>query len=183
MSEISADSFYDSVAYVPQEIVLSNRPILDNIRFGVPDAEVDTLTDAARRAQIHDDIAAMPLGYHTQVREMGGSLSGGQRQRLAIARALARRPRVLVLDEATSSLDGITESLITKALYEFECTQVIIAHRLSTTMNADLIVVLQEGRVVQTGTHAELTAVPGPYQGLVAAQLAPNSVVLGIEKS
>jgi ABC-type bacteriocin/lantibiotic exporter with double-glycine peptidase domain len=172
MSEISVDSFYGAVAYVPQEIVLSNRTIVDNIGFGVPDAEPASLTEAARRAQIHEDIAAMPLGYYTQVREMGGSLSGGQRQRLAIARALARRPRVLVLDEATSSLDAVTESLITKALYEFECTQVIIAHRLSTTMNADLIVVLQEGRVVQTGTHEELKVVPGPYQGLVSAQLA-----------
>ena len=178
MSEISVEAFYDGVAYVPQEIVLSNRPIIDNIGFGVPGAESDSLTEAARRAQIHEDIAAMPLGYHTQVREMGGSLSGGQRQRLAIARALARCPRVLVLDEATSSLDAVTESLITKALYELECTQVIIAHRLSTVINADLIVVLHEGRVVQLGTHQELKAVPGPYQGLVSAQLTTSTMAI-----
>ncbi|CAM5436367.1 peptidase domain-containing ABC transporter [Streptomyces abikoensis] len=171
ISEISADAFYRRVAYVPQEIVLSNRTIADNIKFGVPDADEDAVREAARQAQIHQDIEAMPLGYHTQIREMGGSLSGGQRQRVALARALARRPSVLVLDEATSALDTVTEARIADALSALKCTRIIIAHRLSTIMNADLIVVLQHGKVVQTGRHHELVAVEGPYRDLVRSQV------------
>ncbi|SHJ46970.1 ABC-type bacteriocin/lantibiotic exporter, contains an N-terminal double-glycine peptidase domain [Nocardiopsis flavescens] len=171
LTGIDADWFYRHVAYVPQEISLSNRSIADNIRFGLPDADPETVRRAAREAQIDRDIEVMPLGYHTQVREMGGSLSGGQRQRIAIARALARAPRVLVLDEATSSLDTVTEAMIAATLDGLRCTRVIIAHRLSTVMNADLIVVLQEGRVVQTGRHDELVGRQGPYQALVRSQI------------
>ncbi|MFE3460968.1 peptidase domain-containing ABC transporter [Nocardiopsis aegyptia] len=171
LTEIDAEWFYRHVAYVPQEISLSNRSIADNIAFGTPDADMAAIREAAREARIAGDVDVMPLGYHTQVREMGGSLSGGQRQRLAIARALVRRPRVLVLDEATSSLDTVTEAMISSTLDGLECTRVIIAHRLSTIMNADLIVVLQEGRVVQTGRHEELVSVPGPYQALVRSQV------------
>ncbi|MEU1671786.1 peptidase domain-containing ABC transporter [Streptomyces roseifaciens] len=177
ISEISADSFYSRVAYVPQEIVLSNRAIAENITFGVPGAGMDTVREAARQAQIHQDIEAMPLGYHTQIREMGGSLSGGQRQRVALARALARQPGVLVLDEATSALDTVTESRIAEALAGLKCTRIIIAHRLSTIMNADLIVVLQHGKVVQTGRHHELVAVEGPYQDLVRSQVNVQAAV------
>ncbi len=176
IGEIDADAFYRSAAYVPQDIVLSNRSIADNIRFGVPDATMEAVVDAARQAHVHDDIAAMPLGYHTPVREMGGSLSGGQRQRIALARALARRPRVLVLDEATSALDTVTESRIAAALDRLECTRIIIAHRLSTIVNADLVVVLEHGRVVQTGRHEELISEPGPYRDLVRSQVDLNTV-------
>ncbi|WP_424889597.1 peptidase domain-containing ABC transporter [Streptomyces sp. XH2] len=177
ISEISADAFYRSVAYVPQDIVLSNRTIAENIRFGVPDADMDAVREAARQAQIHEDIEAMPLGYHTQIREMGGSLSGGQRQRVALARALARSPKVLVLDEATSALDTVTESRIADALGALKCTRIVIAHRLSTIINADLIVVLQHGKVVQTGRHHELVAVEGPYQDLVRSQVKVQAAV------
>ncbi|MFI6576753.1 peptidase domain-containing ABC transporter [Nocardiopsis sp. NPDC050513] len=170
LTGIDAGWFYRHVAYVPQEISLSNRSIADNIRFGLPDADPETVHRAAREAQIDGDIEVMPLGYHTQVREMGGSLSGGQRQRIAIARALARAPRVLVLDEATSSLDTVTEAMIAATLDGLACTRVIIAHRLSTVVNADLIVVLQEGRVVQTGRHDDLVGRPGPYRALVRSQ-------------
>ncbi|MFG2337489.1 peptidase domain-containing ABC transporter [Streptomyces yangpuensis] len=176
IKEIEKDSFYRGAAYVPQDIVLSNRSIADNIRFGVPDATMETVIDAARRAHVHEDIAAMPLGYHTPVREMGDSLSGGQRQRVALARALARRPRVLVLDEATSALDTVTESRIGSALDRLESTRIIIAHRLSTIVNADLIVVMEHGRVVQTGRHGELIAVPGPYRELVRSQVDLTAV-------
>ncbi len=176
LGEISADSFYCRVAYVPQDIVLSNRTIAENIAFGVPDADTDAVHEAARQAQIHQDVEAMPLGYFTQVREMGGSLSGGQRQRIALARALARQPSVLVLDEATSALDTVTESRIAKALADLQCTRIIIAHRLSTIMNADLIVVLQDGQMVQTGRHHELLSVPGPYQDLVRSQMSVQPV-------
>ncbi|MEV4297233.1 peptidase domain-containing ABC transporter [Microbispora rosea] len=176
LGDVDRDSFYKKIAYVPQEIVLSNRAIAENIGFGLPDADMDLIREVAGQAQIHRDVEAMPLGYATQVREMGGSLSGGQRQRIALARALARRPRVLILDEATSALDTVTESIIADALDDLECTRVIIAHRLSTIVKADLIVVLQEGRVVQTGRHDELVAVPGPYQGLVRAQVDVSGV-------
>ncbi|MFE1766796.1 peptidase domain-containing ABC transporter [Streptomyces angustmyceticus] len=172
LGEISADSFYRHVAYVPQEIVLSNRTVAENIAFGVPEADPVTVREAASQAQIHQDIEAMPLGYSTQIREMGGSLSGGQRQRVALARALVRRPSVLVLDEATSALDTVTESRISVALADLKCTRIVIAHRLSTIMNADLIVVLQDGEVVQTGRHHDLVAGPGPYQDLVHSQVS-----------
>ncbi|MFB6614128.1 peptidase domain-containing ABC transporter [Streptomyces sp. NPDC085524] len=171
IGEIDADTFYEGAAYVPQDIVLSNRSIAENIRFGVPDATMEAVDAAARQAHVHEDIAAMPLGYHTPVREMGGSLSGGQRQRIALARALVRRPKVLVLDEATSALDTVTESRIAAALDRLECTRIIIAHRLSTIVNADLVVVLEQGRVVQTGRHDELIAEPGPYRELIRSQV------------
>ncbi|MFD0774137.1 peptidase domain-containing ABC transporter [Streptomonospora algeriensis] len=171
ISDISADAFYRSVAYVPQEISLSNRTIAENIAFGLPETDLDVVREAAQRAQIHREIEALPMGYHTPVREMGSSLSGGQRQRVALARALAREPRVLVLDEATSALDTVTESAIAATLNGLECTRVIIAHRLSTVADADLIVVLQEGRVVQTGRHSDLVGAPGPYQALVRSQI------------
>ncbi|GGZ23757.1 peptidase domain-containing ABC transporter [Streptomyces avidinii] len=176
IGDIGADSFYRRVAYVPQEIVLSNRTIAENIAFGVPDADPEAVQRAARQAQIHQDVEAMPLGYATQIREMGGSLSGGQRQRVALARALIRQPRVLVLDEATSALDTVTESRIAEALAGLKCTRIIIAHRLSTIMNADLIVVLQDGRVVQTGRHHELVALSGPYRDLVHSQVSVQPV-------
>ncbi|WP_078510423.1 peptidase domain-containing ABC transporter [Streptomyces himastatinicus] len=171
IGEISADSFYGGAAYVPQDIVLSNRGIAQNIAFGIDGCPMSDVVAAARQAQVHDDIAAMPLGYHTQVKEMGGSLSGGQRQRIALARALARKPRILVLDEATSALDTVTESKIANALEDLRCTRVVIAHRLSTIVNADLVVVLERGRVVQTGRHEELTDAPGPYRELIQSQV------------
>jgi ABC-type bacteriocin/lantibiotic exporter with double-glycine peptidase domain len=174
LAGISADSFYRAVAYVPQEISLSNRTIAENISFGLPGVDLEAVREAARRARIHDEIEAMPMGYHTPVREMGNSLSGGQRQRVALARALVREPRVLVLDEATSALDTVTESAIAETLNGLACTRVIIAHRLSTVVGADLIVVLQEGRVVQTGRHTDLIAEPGPYQALVRSQVNPG---------
>ncbi|MGA4866265.1 peptidase domain-containing ABC transporter [Streptomyces lavendulocolor] len=169
--QIDAETFYAGAAYVPQDIVLSNRSIAENIRFGVPGTTMEGVVEAARQAHVHDDITAMPLGYHTPVREMGGSLSGGQRQRIALARALARQPRVLVLDEATSALDTVTESRIADALDRLECTRIVIAHRLSTIVNADLVVVLEHGRVVQTGRHEELVAGPGPYRRLIRSQV------------
>ncbi|WP_156727568.1 peptidase domain-containing ABC transporter [Streptomyces apocyni] len=176
LQEIDADTFYANTAYVPQDIVLSNRSIAENIRFGVPEATIEAVVEAAREAHVHEDVAAMPLGYHTPVREMGGSLSGGQRQRIALARALARRPRVLVLDEATSALDTVTESRIADALDRLECTRIVIAHRLSTIVSADLVVVLEHGRVVQTGRHAELLAESGLYRELIRSQVDLSAV-------
>ncbi|WIE65094.1 peptidase domain-containing ABC transporter [Curtobacterium sp. MCLR17_036] len=171
LDEMTPDSLYRAVGHVPQDVVLSNRSIAENIDFtgGVPDMPL--VHAAAGLASLTADVERMPLGFHTQVREMGGSLSGGQRQRIALARALARRPKVLVLDEATSALDAVTEAAIANSLREMRCTQVVIAHRLSTIMAADQILVMQDGRIVQRGTHPQLLAVDGVYRDLVRAQM------------
>jgi ABC-type bacteriocin/lantibiotic exporter with double-glycine peptidase domain len=126
--------------------------------------------EAARLAAISEDIEAMPMGYETYLSEDGGGVSGGQRQRLALARALAPGPRILLLDEATSHLDSLTEQRLDANLTALRCTRIVIAHRLSTVRNADLIIVLDGGRVVETGTHGELLARGADYAALVMAQ-------------
>lgn len=171
LSEVSEARFREAVAYVPQDISLSNRTIAENIDFSAGEADIALATQAAAAAQVLPDIQKMPLGMHTEVREMGANLSGGQRQRIALARALARRPAVLVLDEATSALDAVTESLVSAELEKMRCTQVVIAHRLSTVRSADLVVVLDQGGVVQCGVPAALENCPGPYRDLVQLQL------------
>lgn len=144
--------------------------IRDNITLGDPWLSLDTVVAAAKLARVHDDIIAMPMQYDTLLADRGGSLSGGQRQRLALARALVRRPAVLLLDEATSALDAVTEAQVQAALASLSCTRVVIAHRLSTIMEADVILVMDEGRLVEAGTHEELLARQGAYMELVLRQ-------------
>src|SRR5262249_11869268 len=148
----------DQMAVVPQDVLLFGGTVADNIAYGRPGASQAEIEEAARQANAHDFITAFPEGYRSLVGGPGVNLSGGQRQRVAIARAILRNPAILILDEATSSLDSESESLVQQALDTLMegRTSVIIAHRLSTVRRADRIYVVKEGEVVESGTHAEL---------------------------
>lgn len=159
------------LAYLPQHSFLFGTSIRANIALQDPQLPFERVVEAAKLAEIHDEIAALPMGYDTVLADGGSSLSGGQRQRIALARALANRPKVLILDEATSALDAVTEQKIQRNLRALRATRIVAAHRLSTIRDADLIVVLDGGRVIDTGTHVALAARDGLYRRLVAAQL------------
>lgn len=154
-----------AIAIVPQDTVLFNDTIFYNIRYGRTDATREEVEAAARAAHIHDFIVNMPDGYDTEVGERGLKLSGGEKQRVAIARALLKNPRILIFDEATSSLDSASEKSIQAELDRIAVgrTTLSIAHRLSTVMNADLILVMDGGSIVERGTHADLLAADGAY--------------------
>ncbi|RYZ40042.1 MAG: peptidase domain-containing ABC transporter [Myxococcaceae bacterium] len=149
----------------------------DNITLSSPGLPLERVVEAAKLAHIHDDILSMPMQYDTLLVDRGLSLSGGQRQRLALARALVHRPALLLLDEATSALDAITESQVQSALASLRCTRIVIAHRLSTIRSADLIVVMEGGRVAEMGRHDELLAKDGPYATLIKAQMEGQAQV------
>ncbi len=157
---------------VLQEPFTMRGTVRDNIAFTHPDASDEDVRWAARIADVDLEIGRLPLGYDTRLAERGIGLSGGQLQRLSIARALVGRPALLVLDEATSYLDAETERRIVAGLEEVACTQLVIAHRLSTVRDADLILVLHDGQIVESGTHVDLIDRGGPYAALVSAQLA-----------
>jgi ATP-binding cassette subfamily B protein len=161
------------IGIVEQEPFLFSRTIRENISYGVgrkvSDDEVEA---AARAAAIHDVILSFPNGYDTLVGEKGVTLSGGQKQRVAIARTLLKNPRILILDDATSSVDTETEAAIRAALQRLmkDRTTFVIAHRIQSVMNADLILVLERGRIVQRGTHEQLVAQPGIYRRIYEMQ-------------
>lgn len=172
LRKIRRSSLLTHLAVVTQDPFLFNTSIRDNIRYGKKDATDEEIEGAAKAAQIHDLIASLPEGYDTVVGERGASLSGGERQRVTIARALLRDADILILDEATSSLDSRSEKDVQSALENLmrNRTTLVIAHRLSTIVGADRIVVLKDGRVVETGTHEELLERGGVYHHLFEIQ-------------
>jgi ABC-type multidrug transport system fused ATPase/permease subunit len=171
-NEYSLSDLRSHMAFVPQEVILFGGTIYDNILYGAPGSTSEQVREAARKANALDFIEAFPEGFQTVVGERGIQLSGGQRQRIAIARAVLRNPTILILDEATSSLDSESERLVQDALEKLMVgrTSVVIAHRLSTIRKADTIVVLDQGRVRETGTHEELIAAGGLYNRLCELQ-------------
>jgi len=144
------------VGVVPQDVTLFNRTIKDNISLYSDDVKQETIEQVAKMAQIHDDIMAMPMKYNTMISELGMNISGGQRQRIALSRALVNKPSIILLDEATSSLDHFNERQIDHYLNSLKCTRIVIAHKLTSIMGADQIIVMEDGRIKDVGVHDEL---------------------------
>ena len=168
-----------AIGLVSQDVFLFDGTVRENIAYGDPDAPAEAIEEAARLAEAHDFISALGDGYDTLVGERGQKLSGGQRQRLSIARAILRNPAVLVLDEATSSVDNETEAAIQRSLEHVSegRTTLVIAHRLSTVRHADRIHVLENGLVAETGTHDDLVAAGGLYAALWRVQTGEGATV------
>jgi subfamily B ATP-binding cassette protein MsbA len=179
--DVKLSSLRGLMGLVTQEVVLFNDTVRNNIAYGLDNADEDRIIDAAKAANAHDFIMAMPNGYDTEIGESGVLLSGGQRQRLAIARALFKDPPILILDEATSALDTESERLVQGALEHLMQgrTTLVIAHRLSTIRSADKIVVLDRGAIVESGPHEELLARRGVYRKLYDLQFADDAIPTG----
>ncbi len=172
LSTLELGAVRRQIGVVPQRPELLGASLLDALRLGAPDATLADVEQACRQAAIHDEIAALPMGYQTVLHSGGSTFSGGQIQRLALARALLPRPRIVVLDEATSALDSLSERHIQQALSALRCTRIVLAHRLSTIRQADQIIVLDAGRVVEVGRHEELMQRQRYYADLMNAQMA-----------
>jgi ABC-type bacteriocin/lantibiotic exporter with double-glycine peptidase domain len=182
LHEMDLRGVRQQIGVVPQHPYIFGGTMRENVSLGAPNAQLDRIAHAAKLACLHDDIAAMPMQYDTVVSDGGASLSGGQRQRVAIARAILRNPTLMLLDEATSALDNATEASVIANLEKLRCTRFTVAHRLSTIRNADVIVVMDKGRVVETGNYNELAQRGGLFSQLLAAsQSSPNNVEVPYE--
>lgn len=165
INQIDKKILSQNLGVVPQDSFLLNRSILDNITLK-HEVTSQKIEEVCKAVQIYDEIMAMPMKFNTIISEMGSNISGGQRQRIALARALINNPSIVILDEATSALDTINEERITKYIKSQGCTQIIVAHRLSTIKDADIIVVMKGGKIVESGNHKYLMDLGGEYYSL-----------------
>lgn len=177
--DINVEALRDKIAYISQETFLFNGTILENLMLGNPYLTYEEVIEACEKAQIHDFINSLPLRYNTLVEENGSNFSGGQKQRLSIARAILRKPEILIMDEATSNLDSITEKAIERTIHDFSegMTTIIIAHRLSTIMRCDNIYILEKGEIKEKGNHKDLLDNKGRYYKLWKEQLPEISTI------
>lgn len=173
LKDIKLEALREKIAYIPQETFLFSGSIMDNLTLGLDDITVEEVIDASKKAQAHEFINELPLRYETRLEEYGSNLSGGQRQRLAITRAILKKPDILILDEATSNLDSITERAIENTIEEYskDMTTIIIAHRLSTIKRCDTIYVMEKGKIIEAGSHEELIGIDGQYASLWRQQV------------
>jgi len=172
LNDIMVESLRSNIAYVPQEIFLFSGTIMENLKFGNDGLTMEEIIEASKIAQAHDFINDLPSRYETILDENGSNLSGGQRQRIALTRAILKKPKLLILDEATSNLDSITERAIEQTINEYSkgITTIIIAHRLSTIRRCDRIYITEKGRITESGTHDELMKLRGYYYNLISSQ-------------
>lgn len=172
IEDIQMETLRERIAYISQETFLFSGTIMENLTLGVDDVTVDDVIEACKLAQAHEFINDLPLRYETMLEENGANLSGGQRQRLAIARAMLKKPDILILDEATSNLDALTERALDKTIQEYckDMTTIFIAHRLSTIKDCDQIFVMEKGEIIESGTHEELKLMGGKYAMLASQQ-------------